>query len=667
MEEEDLIAIRVKDGIFIGNAITSKDFEFIEMNKIVRIINCSSGEVSNLFEDSIEYMSFNWEYKGNGNVIIFDPADQIIEQVISFIDKALENGNCVLIHSYMGNNRSCVLFIAYMIVRYGWTLESTLAYTRIAHQNMHIQPSYMNRLRQLAQRHQSSIDIFNVNADVSKLPMDHEQLTLRNSYLNGLNMACQRENCLYMNSIDKKDTAEHKPSVDKQKRITFLDTKKGTDFETDQSVPLANRIPHVDLSNITLNIYGRPSILSQLGTKSPRAVQSNTDPFHRSRLFLTKKDNSETKLNSKINQTNIDTSPFSHKAGYSNNMEYCNHSTQSKIIDKNDITTLLPLKLSFDSCISKDSFIKSKSPATTSMISNKSQNKVKSMHSPFALSSVIAKSKARRGSPLPVNKTNSAKREQNVQNMLKYSTLVHSKGNSLNYASSTTSSRAQSKSMNDSNPYASNVTAIINGSGKVLRGSTLNKNKIANASFESKRHNYDFLTTVDKNSCNTVNADSKSKYYNPTSNLNVSSNNNLNTSSNELKQSRLKMGNSRSLNLSMERTNLNLKANQSTLKQKDSRPSSVIKNEIRKRDSPLSRLSSPFSKSRPDITKRNSPSKNAMRNPAVSKPIRNYSPVSQHKTSILDQFYGNSNKAPQLRETNSSILRKKSNLTAHRQ
>jgi len=41
MMDDDMIgAIKIKDGLFIGDAFAAKDLEFVVANKVSRVINC---------------------------------------------------------------------------------------------------------------------------------------------------------------------------------------------------------------------------------------------------------------------------------------------------------------------------------------------------------------------------------------------------------------------------------------------------------------------------------------------------------------------------------------------------------------------------------------------------------------------------------------------------
>lgn len=72
VDYEDIIgAIKVTDGIFIGDRYAAKDLHFIIQNKVTHIINCAGLQVRNIFEDSkeealskkgmtVKYLTFLW-------------------------------------------------------------------------------------------------------------------------------------------------------------------------------------------------------------------------------------------------------------------------------------------------------------------------------------------------------------------------------------------------------------------------------------------------------------------------------------------------------------------------------------------------------------------------------------------------------------------------------
>lgn len=96
-----LLAVRVMDGLFVGNAIAAQDDEFLFSNKVTHIINCAGLEAANIFQESgIEYLTF--PFRDVPTTVILDSQDKHISKVTAFIEKAFEKGECVLIHSLQG-------------------------------------------------------------------------------------------------------------------------------------------------------------------------------------------------------------------------------------------------------------------------------------------------------------------------------------------------------------------------------------------------------------------------------------------------------------------------------------------------------------------------------------------------------------------------------------
>lgn len=54
-------AIKIKDGLFIGDSFAAQDIEFVMANKVQRIINCAGSQVKNQWTNlGVQYLTFNW-------------------------------------------------------------------------------------------------------------------------------------------------------------------------------------------------------------------------------------------------------------------------------------------------------------------------------------------------------------------------------------------------------------------------------------------------------------------------------------------------------------------------------------------------------------------------------------------------------------------------------
>jgi len=113
------MACKIYDGLFIGDAESSQDSEFIELNKISYIINCAGRQLPNLYENhGIRYLTYPW--KDAEEYQIFDANGVVVLQLASFIDEALINGEAVLCHSLEGLSRCSLCVISYLMYKYWW-------------------------------------------------------------------------------------------------------------------------------------------------------------------------------------------------------------------------------------------------------------------------------------------------------------------------------------------------------------------------------------------------------------------------------------------------------------------------------------------------------------------------------------------------------------------
>ena len=94
-------AIKIRDGLFIGDSFAAKDMDFVAANKVTRIVNCSGRQVTNNFTRlGVEYLTFRW--LDAEHQIILDERDETADQIFKFISEAMENFESVLVHSYKG-------------------------------------------------------------------------------------------------------------------------------------------------------------------------------------------------------------------------------------------------------------------------------------------------------------------------------------------------------------------------------------------------------------------------------------------------------------------------------------------------------------------------------------------------------------------------------------
>ena len=84
------MAVKILDGIFIGNSEMSTDFDFLNANKITTFINTAGNELSNLYQTKgFIYTTLYWE--DEENFILFDENKELIgiEVIVNSITFAL--------------------------------------------------------------------------------------------------------------------------------------------------------------------------------------------------------------------------------------------------------------------------------------------------------------------------------------------------------------------------------------------------------------------------------------------------------------------------------------------------------------------------------------------------------------------------------------------------
>lgn len=75
-EEEMIGAIKIKDGLFIGDEFAAQDLEFVVANKVSRVVNCAGKQVPNHWEAiGVVYLTFGW--LDEENQILFDLKDMV--------------------------------------------------------------------------------------------------------------------------------------------------------------------------------------------------------------------------------------------------------------------------------------------------------------------------------------------------------------------------------------------------------------------------------------------------------------------------------------------------------------------------------------------------------------------------------------------------------------
>ncbi|CAD8169326.1 unnamed protein product [Paramecium octaurelia] len=184
-------AIKIKDGLFIGDEYASQDREFIVNNKVTHIINCSGTEVQNKWNMmNIKYLTFNWLEQDNE--VLFDDKNENVNKIYAFIEECFQQGESCLVHSLRGQSRACCVLAAYFMKKYSWTLYKTLEYLNSRRPDLEIRASFFYQLNALESKMNKSGP--KRTASWNELTQDEqnpqqlqEELIIRNTFLNSQN------------------------------------------------------------------------------------------------------------------------------------------------------------------------------------------------------------------------------------------------------------------------------------------------------------------------------------------------------------------------------------------------------------------------------------------------------------------------------------------------
>lgn len=175
MESKFIGAYMVKDGLFIGDQYAAQDLEFIVANKVARIVNCARRQVPNHWESiGIHYMSLPWQNKDKQ--VILDSNDKTFKTIFKFIEKGLENGESVLVHSVNCRSRSACVIVAYLIKKYHWGMFRAIDFLKTRKGGIEIRNSFLGQI--------SSFECRNAKTVKGRSQEGDEEIVLENTLFN---------------------------------------------------------------------------------------------------------------------------------------------------------------------------------------------------------------------------------------------------------------------------------------------------------------------------------------------------------------------------------------------------------------------------------------------------------------------------------------------------
>jgi len=107
-------AIKVRDGLFIGDQLAAQDYEFVVTNKVTHIINTSGLQIKNYWESiGVKYLTFDWV--DQDCQVILDVSNINANKIYNFIEESCDQGESCLVHSVRGQSRASTVLAAYFM------------------------------------------------------------------------------------------------------------------------------------------------------------------------------------------------------------------------------------------------------------------------------------------------------------------------------------------------------------------------------------------------------------------------------------------------------------------------------------------------------------------------------------------------------------------------
>ena len=177
---------KIRDGIFIGDMRAGINLDLLMQFKISHIINATGMQLPYTFESlGVKYLNIEWPENPPEEASII--TNDIISNIISFIDNSLMDGEGLLGFSFNGKNRICVVVILYLMTKFMWPLKKCLEYMKKKKSDMNINTYYKNQLTEYEKKLFSNSNNHIVqpklfwNMDELK---DKNELLMRNTYMN---------------------------------------------------------------------------------------------------------------------------------------------------------------------------------------------------------------------------------------------------------------------------------------------------------------------------------------------------------------------------------------------------------------------------------------------------------------------------------------------------
>ena len=206
---------KIKDSFFIGDKVAGTNIDVLIQFKISHIINAAGNQIMNYFESiGIQYYTLYWSEDPNQK--LFDPNDEIVDKIISFIRESLLKGEGLLIHSVKGKDRCCIVVIIYLMKKYYWSVNKCIDFLKSKKEDIEIEPYFIEQLLSYEMRLSKITNIKTTNWNEITFK-DNDENLLRNTYVNGLPV--KQLNSVGINEINNNINKEDRENLLKKNNI----------------------------------------------------------------------------------------------------------------------------------------------------------------------------------------------------------------------------------------------------------------------------------------------------------------------------------------------------------------------------------------------------------------------------------------------------------------
>lgn len=136
---------KIQDGLFIGSQDAARNLEGLRLNSITHILNVATG-IANAYEEEFVYKTIR--------LLDIDTEDISVHvnDIVSFIEGAVNSGGNVLVHCNAGISRSTSACIVFLIARHKMTYNLALQKIKAARACVRPNPGFERQLRELERR-----------------------------------------------------------------------------------------------------------------------------------------------------------------------------------------------------------------------------------------------------------------------------------------------------------------------------------------------------------------------------------------------------------------------------------------------------------------------------------------------------------------------------------